>query len=313
MRSRVVLVFLAATLMLGAAPALATARVEEKYVVSPSGWPELARGGTFTQIDTATVDELLIVSSLVAITRNTFAPEYAVLGPFSDGLSGGAMMLYVETGSLEAVPSNDSGSDPGPTLLIQTPAVDSKSRPRLVVSETRLSLEVGDLLAPPPGTDLFLMNRNDDSTVECLMLTVFPGQVSSAQFGTSAHQMEVNLGVETVRELAPPIVNAGRLTLAPGFSISDHQTLWPRVVFVESGETTITIDGADWQIKRAGANNLDPVEAKASNTNDILNSGDAAYIPPGATVSITSGTGDPGTLLTLALGSIAGVDDIAST
>ncbi len=92
------------------------------------------------------------------------------------------------------------------------------------------------------------------------------------------------------------------LVFEPSASIPDHQSLWPRVVFVESGSMTIGVDGADWQIKRAGSADYDPVEAKESESQDVLGQGDAAYIPPGAAVSMNDGGGEQlGTLLSLTL------------
>lgn len=258
------------------------------------------------------MDELLIVSGLVAITRNTFAPEYSVMGGFDDGLSDGAMLLYTEEGPLEALTSEEDGSEIGPTLLIPTSEVGPSSGPQLVLPGTRLTLVAGDLLAPPVGTSLFHMNRDGDIAVDCLVVTIFPGQVSALLFGTTASQLEVNLGVETVRELAPPVISAGKLTLAPGASIPEHQAIWPRVVFVESGSVTMAVSGADWQSRRAGAKPYDPAEAEASDTEDTLNQGDAAYVPPGATVSVNNGGAGPVTLLSLAVVPPAGAQGTPS-
>ena len=256
-----------------------------EYVTARVGWPELPAGASLVPIAEGTVADLTAASAVMAVTRNVFDLDYGVVGSnFGDG----TLILYVQEGTIMARPVL-AAPDALPTLLVDTTAALDGLEPKLVMPDTRLDLSAGSLLATPADTGISLHNFDSPDGVTCFIVTMFPsGPVGALNYGSATAQLEIDLGIETVRDMAPPIVAASRLTLKGKITIDEHRSVWPRMLVVESGELLVTCD-AEWLIHRRQKPPYNVGQGPVAPREATLQVGDGAYLPLGAAVSVVSG------------------------
>lgn len=247
------------------------------------GWPQGNPSLKVQAIDALTIDESVVASSLITIRRMMLTPGYAILGSFDDTPYGPSMLLIVEEGEITVVPQ--TGAQYDVALLVDLGDPDDVGA-QIVMPETRLTLGASSLLAPAASMDLFLMNESKEDAAG-LVVTMFPEMGSASSYGSSSEELEINLGVKTVRDSAPPIVKAARVTLSIGESSPTHDSVWPRVIFVESGSAAMSMT-SNWHIRRRGREDYDSPVLQQPNQVTLLERNDAAYLPLGVDVALSN-------------------------
>lgn len=274
---------------------------EVEATPAPSDWSTLSAGATFESITQGTVDELLLISELITITRTTMEPGLPGFLSFYNDNPGmiGPRIIYVEQGTVELGPINVSpGSSPGPSLLLRSSAQgEAPAPPAVLLPRSPVEALPGDLVFFPADTAFEGSNFEGQVLATFLEIDVFPTYPPFATNGETVELLAMDLGIETADPPAPPVVDASRLALEPQTNLFSPVALaGPQLLYIEQGALMVTGHDGKLQLKRRGTNN--PGGIVESEVELVLSAGDAFLIPPGGYITLQNAD-VPATLLVL--------------
>lgn len=270
-----------------------------------SGWGELASGAEFAPVEEATAEDLAAVAALVRVTRLSYGDMAGLSGTCHEPGSGGPHILHVESGALTVTIHQPQAKAIALPVLRRRAMQGAPSLPASVVPGTRVTLNPGDLLAMPSGTECGILGSDKDEPpavfLEVVGFPSGPPPTSYEQYDMLAEPLDVNLGAATANPPAPPVVVAGRLTLAPGTVQPLKAQSGPVLFLVETGVMELTADSGGGLLRRSGTELSEPGQPISRGETTKLGAGDGGYLPPGGTGAVRNRGDGPLVLLSVAV------------
>lgn len=262
-----------------------------------SSWKHLPSGAMFEPLTQRTVEELSLISELMAVTRSTM--ETGSFG-FSSHIEAGPLVIMVEEGVMELGPIETSPkSRPEPAVLVR-PAGEGAEL-AFLTPNTIADLGSGEMVFFPTktGFQAGLADRGVPATY--LQFEVFPIHTTSDEDAPSAALPAADIGAEVGGASAPPSTDMSRLTLDPDASLlAPPAVTGPQLFYLEQGDGAVTRFDGSIQLQKeqwhAPGVTVEP-EVELRN----IKSGDAFLVPPGGSVTIQNGA-ELATFLVLEIG-----------
>lgn len=261
----------------------------------PNPLGSLPSGVSFKQITKAQHQDIIALTGMVSVARFTWGPDANAYGACSDPTTGGPDIVLVEQGHLivSLFPASDQTGDF--PRYVKIGADGSPQPPVAVLPETRLDLQVGDLIAFPNGSACGLDgNYGTKEKVTFLEVVGFPAgptAQSVPSLGEIAEPLDLDVGIASARPPSPPSVLIGYLTVGPKAKLPLASLSVPLIFSVASGSGSFSTDMQGAVVRRAGTPSFDPSEPLQPGVVATINVGDGSYVLPGTTGAIEN-TGD---------------------
>lgn len=251
---------------------------------------------TFEAITAPSAPDLMLVSKLAYITRNTWEPGSAVGGFCYDMNTGGPEFIIVEEGTLSISLQAPGEPTIGSLQAIGLPTVFLASKghsPATMTPDSRLQLQSGDVVVFPYGSECgtYVVESNG-TPAAFLEITLFPSgyqePINYPDLGMFGQRLDISFGLATVNEPVPPVIVAGRLHIQSGGSLELEELGMPLALLVESGGATFNAVHETGLIRESSLDERAPSSALPSGQDVLLSPGQIAYIPATATGTIVT-------------------------